>query len=55
MMPWIAVSRSHGESELDQTLAAFDAALRMYSQALESGWERFLIGDPIRPVFRQRN
>lgn len=55
MMPWIAVSRSHGESELDQTLAAFDAALRVYSQALESGWERFLIGDPVRPVFRQRN
>lgn len=55
MMPWIAVSRSHGEAELDQTLAAFDAALRVYADALASGWERFLVGEPVRPVFRQRN
>ncbi len=55
MMPWIAVSHSHGESELDQTLSALSAALDVYSQALESGWEKFLVGSPIRPVFRARN
>ena len=55
MMPWIAVSRAHGEAELDATLAAFDAALRVYAEALSVGWRTFLVGEPVRPVFRTRN
>jgi glutamate-1-semialdehyde 2,1-aminomutase len=55
MMPWIAVSRAHGEAELDATLAAFDAALRVYAEALSVGRRPFLVGAPVRPVFRTRN
>ncbi len=54
-MPWVAVSQSHGALELDLTVSAFDAALKVYLQALESGWEKYLVGIPVCPVFRARN
>lgn len=55
MMPWIAVSQSHGDVELQLTLDAFDAALKVYARALDGGVERFLTGPPVRPVFRTHN
>lgn len=55
LMPWVAQSFSHGESELQQTLEAARKALAVYAQALESGVERFLQGPAIKPVFRQFN
>lgn len=55
LMPWIAVSQSHGPTELQQTLDAIDGALGVYAQALDGGVERFLQGPPIRPVFRTHN
>jgi glutamate-1-semialdehyde 2,1-aminomutase len=55
MMPWIAVSQSHGDTELRFTLDAIDGALKVYAQALDSGVENFLHGPAIRPVFRSHN
>lgn len=55
MMPWIAISQSHGASELEQTLEALDGALSVYVQALDGGVENFLQGPAIRPVFRTHN
>jgi glutamate-1-semialdehyde 2,1-aminomutase len=55
MMPWIAVSQSHGPTELHQTLEALDGALSVYAQALDGGVERYLNGPAIRPVFRTHN
>ncbi|MCW5632655.1 MAG: glutamate-1-semialdehyde 2,1-aminomutase [Rubrivivax sp.] len=55
MMPWIAISQSHGETELRQTLDALDGALGVYRQALDGGVQRFLRGPAIRPVFRATN
>jgi glutamate-1-semialdehyde 2,1-aminomutase len=55
LMPWIAPSFSHGDSELQQTLEAARKALAVYAQALEGGAERFLEGPAIKPVFRQFN
>ena len=55
MMPWIAVSQSHGEAELRLTLDAMDGALNVYAQALDGGVENFLQGPAIRPVFRSHN
>ncbi len=55
MMPWIAISQSHGASELEQTVAALDGALEVYAQALEGKVDDFLIGPAIRPVFRTHN
>lgn len=55
MMPWLAISQAHGDSELDVTLAAFDGALAVYSQALDAGVETRLKGPAIKPVFRTHN
>jgi glutamate-1-semialdehyde 2,1-aminomutase len=55
LMPCIAVSQSHGDSELARTLEAVDKALAVFSRALESGTEDFLIGPAMKPVFRSHN
>lgn len=55
LMPWIAVSQSHRDTELQLTLDAVDAALKVYAQALEDGVDRHLHGPSIRPVFRSHN
>jgi glutamate-1-semialdehyde 2,1-aminomutase len=55
MMPWVAISQSHGPAELQLTLEALDGALSVYAQALDGGVEKFLQGPAIRPVFRSHN
>lgn len=55
MMPWLAVSQAHGETELAMTLEAFDGALEVYRQALDAGVETRLAGPAIKPVFRTHN
>ena len=55
LMPWIAFSYSHGESELQQTLEATQKALNVFKLALENGYEKYLKGKVVKPVFRQFN
>jgi len=55
LMPWVAVSQSHGDNELSFTLDAADKALSVLKQALESKVEDFLHGPAIKPVFRSHN
>jgi len=55
LLPWIALSYSHGDKELSMTLDAVRKALRVYSQALDSGIEKYLVGNDIKPVFRKYN
>lgn len=55
LMPWIALSLAHGDSELDQTLTAARAALKTCALALEDGVEKHLKGRAVRPVFRRHN
>lgn len=55
LMPWIALSYSHGEEELSFTLEAVYKALKIYKQALEFGVTKFLKSCPIKPVFRKYN
>lgn len=55
MMPWVAVSQSHGDTELALTLDAADKALAVLKQALDSKVEDFLLGPAIKPVFRSHN
>jgi glutamate-1-semialdehyde 2,1-aminomutase len=55
-MPWICPCFRHGESEVSQTLEAFDTACSVYAQALQAGSaERFLQGPAAKPVFRKFN
>lgn len=55
LMPWIALSYSHGEKELEKTLKAVRKTLKVYSDALDKGYAKFLKGNVIKPVFRKYN
>jgi glutamate-1-semialdehyde aminotransferase len=48
---------SHTELDVEATLSAFDKALKVYQDALNSsnGYLDFLVGDPVKPVFRKWN
>lgn len=55
LMPWVALSYRHGDEELRVTERAFDRSMNIYKKALKEGVERYLIGPPIKPVFRRFN
>lgn len=55
LMPWIALSWSHDELELEKTLEATKKSLIIYTRALEFGYKKYLHGKPIKPVFRKLN
>ena len=54
-MPWVAVSLSHGDRELDLTLNAIRNALKIYALALADGVDKYLVGPVVKPVFRKYN
>ena len=55
LMPWIAISLAHGKEELEFTFEAVRKALEVYAKALEDGYEKYLQGAVIKPVFRRFN
>jgi glutamate-1-semialdehyde 2,1-aminomutase len=55
LMPYIAISFSHREIELHNTLEAVNKALIVYKYALDQGIENYLESSVIKPVFRQFN
>jgi glutamate-1-semialdehyde 2,1-aminomutase len=55
LMPWIAISSSHGDNELRKTIEAADHTFKIYKKALKDGINKFLEGPEIKPVFRKLN
>ncbi len=55
MMPWIALSYAHGEKELELTKVALKKTFEVYKKAVEEGYQKYLNGDIIKPVFRKYN
>lgn len=55
LIPWVALSYSHGEQELKLTLDATEKALQVYKKALEGNLSDYLVGKAIKPVFRKHN
>jgi glutamate-1-semialdehyde 2,1-aminomutase len=51
--PSFVVSYSHGEKEIAQTLEIVGEALEIYKRALNEGWEKYLLGRPVKPAFRK--
>jgi glutamate-1-semialdehyde 2,1-aminomutase len=51
--PSLVVSFSHSEQDIARTLDAIGAALLVYKRALEEGHEKYLLGRPVKPVFRK--
>jgi glutamate-1-semialdehyde 2,1-aminomutase len=52
LAPSFVVSYSHADRDIDLTVEAVHEALGVYKRALEEGPERFLVGRPVKPVFR---
>ena len=55
MIPYIAVSFSHKQPELEKTFTAARHALHIYKKALESGLDNYLKSPVVKPVFRKYN
>lgn len=55
LIPWVALCTEHTDVELNMTLEAAKKAMKIYSQALEDGVSKYLVGPAIKPVFRKIN
>jgi glutamate-1-semialdehyde 2,1-aminomutase len=55
LMPWIAISYAHGDKELIKTRQALVKTFEVYRKAVDEGFEKYLHGDVIKPVFRKYN
>jgi len=55
LIPWIAISFAHGKKELEVTKNALEKTFLVYKKAIEEGYEKYLEGDVIKPVFRRYN
>lgn len=55
LAPSFIVSYSHRDEDIDQTIEAVHASLEVYKKALEDGVEKYLVGRPLKPVFRPYN
>lgn len=53
--PSFVVSCAHSDRVIDQTIEIVDAALAIYSQALDNGIDKYLSGRPVQPVLRKYN
>lgn len=55
LIPYIAPGYAHSHADIDRTAEAAHGAFEVYARALEDGWEQFLDGPPVKPVFRPHN
>jgi glutamate-1-semialdehyde 2,1-aminomutase len=56
LIPWITITYSHGQQELDQTFEALQKAMRKVAGVVSSGNVRESFeGDAVKPVFRPFN
>jgi glutamate-1-semialdehyde 2,1-aminomutase len=53
--PSFIVSYSHDDNAIDRTIDAIDRALGVYRKALDDGIEHYLVGPPVKPVYRRFN
>ncbi|MBE7474458.1 MAG: glutamate-1-semialdehyde 2,1-aminomutase [Anaerolineae bacterium] len=55
LMPSLVVSYSHSDQDIDRTIQGIGEALYVYKKALAEGVEKYLVGRPVKPVFRKFN
>jgi glutamate-1-semialdehyde 2,1-aminomutase len=49
------ISVSHTEKDIQETMSGFDKAMEVYAKAISDGYEKYLVGPSIKPVFRKFN
>jgi len=55
LAPSFVVSYSHSYQDIDNTIEIVGEALMVYKKALLEGIGSFLVGDPVKPVYRKYN
>ncbi len=55
LTPSLVISYSHTDDIVDRTIAAVGEALDIYKRALDEGIDKYLVGRPVKPVFRKYN
>jgi glutamate-1-semialdehyde 2,1-aminomutase len=55
LMPSLVASYSHSEGDVRRTIEGIAEALSVYRKALDDGVEKYLVGRPVKPVFRKLN
>jgi glutamate-1-semialdehyde 2,1-aminomutase len=55
LMPSLVISFSHTDEDIEKTVQGVGEALVVYRRALEDGVETYLVGRPVKPVFRVFN
>jgi glutamate-1-semialdehyde 2,1-aminomutase len=53
LMPSMVVSFSHTDADIQRTVDAVAEALFVYRKALNEGIDKYLVGRPVKPVFRK--
>lgn len=55
LTPSLVVCYSHTDEDIDQTIQRIGEALQVYRKALQQGIDGYLVGRPVKPVFRRLN
>lgn len=53
LAPSFVVSSSHTDTDIDRTIEVTHEALQVYRKALDEGLNKYLVGRPVKPVFRR--
>ncbi|HMS83351.1 MAG TPA: glutamate-1-semialdehyde 2,1-aminomutase [Nitrospira sp.] len=53
LAPSFVVSSSHTDDDIDRTIEVIHEALQVYRKALDEGCDKYLVGRPVKPVFRR--
>ena len=53
LAPSFVVSSSHTDADIDRTIEVVHEALQIYRKALDEGLDKYLLGRPVKPVFRR--
>jgi glutamate-1-semialdehyde 2,1-aminomutase len=51
----LIVSYSHSDDDISRTVEVFHEALHIYRKALDEGIDKYLVGRPVKPVWRKHN
>jgi glutamate-1-semialdehyde 2,1-aminomutase len=55
LIPYIALSFSHGDSEMERTLLALDKSFGVIKKAISGEVDNYLDSELVKPVFRKYN
>ena len=55
LAPSFITSYAHTDADVDRTIEAVGESLAVYRRALDEGVDKYLVGPPVKPVFRQFN